>query len=98
MTIKLFVGEHCGPCHEIEALVRKNKFETDLGDEDVRIIDVESKEGFSEIAKEDLRSVPTAKRKGDFCRLDIDQDTGVLIISCKKEGTREQQDQDKDRA
>jgi len=96
MTIKIYVGQHCAPCHEIERLIKEGNFETDL-EEDLEIIDVESESGFAEVAKEELYGIPVAKYKGNFCRLEVDEDTKVLIISCKKEDNSEKWDQDKDR-
>ncbi len=83
--IKLFTAEHCKPCHDLLSLVNQGRFVTDLGDAGINVVDVESEEGFSQIKEFNLLSVPQAFHGKKTCRLQIDDENDVLIITCKDE-------------
>jgi hypothetical protein len=81
--IKLFTSEHCKPCHELLSLVNKGRFVSDLGDAGVNVVDVETEEGFNQIQEYNLLAVPQAFHGKKTCRLQIDDENEVLIITCK---------------
>jgi len=86
--IKVFIGEHCGPCHEVARLIKSKQFTVDLGDVDVDLIDIESEEGFPEVVKNNLTQVPSARYQGRHCRIQIDRGEGLLYLFCKGEGSQ----------
>lgn len=77
--IKIFVSGSCGPCQQVKAAVAAGKFNASKVD----LIDVETDEGFPNIAKFGLTKVPTAMKDGKTCNLALDGD--ILIIDCGEE-------------
>ena len=85
-TIKIFTAGHCEPCHEVTKLLKEGKFEVDIDDVDIDLIDIETDEGFPQIAENDLNGVPAARFQGKECKIRIDHDIGILVISCALKG------------
>ncbi len=82
-AIKVYHSPHCESCHQIADLLTKGKFESNIkGDVPVDLIDVTSEEGFKEIGKEGVDSVPTARYDGKVCKLGVDEKLGVVVIEC----------------
>ncbi len=82
-AIKVYHSPHCESCHQVADLLTKGKFESNIkGDVPVDLIDVTSEEGFKEIGKEGVDSVPTARYDGKVCKLGVDEELGVVVIEC----------------
>lgn len=82
MTIKIYTAAHCGPCHRVEELLKKQN--NNIDGEDVRVIDIESDEGFGEF-KADILSkgdaaVPSAYKDGEKCLIKIEDE--ILHLIC----------------
>lgn len=81
MTIKIYTAEHCGPCHRVHELLDKHGHNID--GEDVRLVDVESDDGFQEFKAEILSkgdaAVPSAYKDGEKCQISIEDETLHLI-------------------
>ena len=91
-TIRFFTSPHCEPCHELMDLINKGRFESNVAEEiALDVIDITSAEGFPEIEKEGLDSVPVAKYEGRSCKIRIDEDAQVVLFICEgeEEGTAE---------
>ncbi len=89
--IKVFTAEHCVPCHEIVELLREERFASDV-EAPIDLIDIETEDGFDQLrlylesAKEnELSAVPCAKYKGEICKLEVDEEMGILLITCEGE-------------
>lgn len=80
--IKVFTAGHCEPCHEVAKLLKEGKFEVDIDDADVDLIDIETEEGFAQVDENNLAGVPAARFQGKECKISIDRDLGILVISC----------------
>jgi hypothetical protein len=92
-AIQLFVGEGCKPCGDMKEMVTNGRFESNIpGDVGLDLIDVTSEEGFPYIESEKLTQVPTAKYDGKVCKLEIDTEEQILVITCpgEEEGTEQQ--------
>jgi hypothetical protein len=82
-AIRLFVGEGCKPCGPIKEMVVQGRFESNLpGDVGLDLIDVTTEDGFPFVESEKLEQVPTAKYDGQVCKLEIDREEQILIITC----------------
>lgn len=83
MTIKLYIAKHCPPCQEVKELIKAGKF---FSDEELKVIDVETDEGFAEFSHEVLdygdSEVPSAYREGTKCRILIADDG--LMFDCSE--------------
>lgn len=90
MAIKLYTAEHCGPCHRVEELLKTQNNAVD--GETVRVIDVETDEGFHEFKEEILAkgdaAVPSAYKDGEKCLIKIEDD--VLHLICGGDGGDDQ--------
>lgn len=96
--IKVFVAGHCVPCHELIKLIERNQVIVDDGDEAIiKIVDIESEEGFKEIDKRNLTKVPTAMLGNQECSLSIDNELNTVIVSCVKEDSPNQPDSYRDK-
>jgi glutaredoxin len=86
MAIKIYTAEHCDPCHRVENLLEKQN--NNIDGEDVKIIDVETDEGFQEFKEEILSkgdaAVPSAYKDGEKCLIKIEDD--VLHLICDSDG------------
>jgi len=86
MTIKIYTAEHCGPCHLVRELLDKQGNNVD--GEDVRLVDVESDDGFQEFKAQILSkgdaAVPSAYKDGEKCQIRIEDETLHLI--CGEDG------------
>ena len=79
--IKIYTAKHCSPCHEAISLLRDNL----IDGEAVRVIDIETDEGFEEFTKDVLSkgdgAVPLAYKDGQQCKIGIGEDD-VLHLLC----------------
>lgn len=83
--IKVYHAPACGPCHEVVDLLNQGRFESNVGENvDIDLIDVASEEGFKEVEKADIDSVPSAKYKGKTCKLSIDRAQQMVVIECEE--------------
>ncbi len=82
--IKVFTAEHCVPCHEIVDLLKQKRFASDVV-APVDLVDIETEEGFASVKEEELEGVPSATYKGKTCKLEVDEEMGILLISCEGE-------------
>jgi len=77
--ITLYVSEHCSPCQQIKEIAKT------LPGDQVRIVDIETEEGFNEFVKEVLDKgdgfVPTAFKDGQQCKISI-KDEDTLEFDC----------------
>jgi glutaredoxin len=82
MTIKLYTAEHCAPCHRVEELLKNQN--NNIDGEDVKVIDVESDDGFKEFKEQILSkgdaAVPSAYKDGEKCLIKIEDD--ILHLIC----------------
>lgn len=86
-VIKVFMSAYCKPCHEVVDLLKKGRFEADVGeDAAVEFIDVTSEEGFPEMVAEEVTRLPLAKHAGRECKLGIDDEAGIVVITCGDAG------------
>lgn len=86
-AIKVFMSEHCKPCQELVDLLKQGRFEADVGgDAAIDLIDITSEEGFPEMVAEEVTRVPMAKYQGRECKLGIDEDAGIVVITCGDAG------------
>ncbi|KKM97006.1 hypothetical protein LCGC14_1172400 [marine sediment metagenome] len=76
--LRVFVAAGCGPCQEVKDAVAAGRFNA----EDVDIIDVESKEGFTYIKKFGLTKAPAAFLGKKECELFINREDNSLFIDC----------------
>jgi len=81
-VVRVYVGTGCGPCGPIKAMINNGQVESDIPDAEIEFVDVTTEEGFAEIEKEGLEKVPSAKFEGQFCKLEIDKERSVVVISC----------------
>ncbi|MDD5547085.1 MAG: thioredoxin family protein [Candidatus Omnitrophica bacterium] len=82
-VIKVYHSPHCDSCHQAVDLLNKGRFESNIeGDVPVDLIDVTSDEGFREIGEAGVDAVPTAKYNGKTCKLGIDEEQQVVVITC----------------
>lgn len=82
--IKVFTAEHCRPCHEMVKLLKGKRVASNVV-APVDLIDIETEEGFKSINDNELPAVPCAKYKGKTCKLEVDEEAGVLLITCDTE-------------
>ena len=75
--IRVFVAENCQPCIPIKELINEGKI-----DADVEMIDIESEEGYQYIEKLKLDGVPAAYDGSNPCRMQINEEDGILNIIC----------------
>jgi len=75
-SITLYVAGSCPPCQNVKKLVKEGRINV----KDVKVIDVETKEGFPYIEKMGLGKVPTAMKGSQVCELSIKE--GSLVVSC----------------
>ena len=80
-TIKVFTANHCAPCDRVKELLEKGLVESDI-DAELDLINIETEEGFKEIEKNDLTSIPAAFYEGRSCKLDIDEEREIAVITC----------------
>jgi len=80
MAIRLYTSKHCGPCHQVEQLVKEGKFG---GESEVEIVDIETDEGFAKFKEEVLDfgegAVPSVYKEGKKCVISITQDNNLLL-------------------
>lgn len=82
-AIKVYASQHCGPCREVTELLSKGRFESNISaDTGVDVVDVESEEGYKALENENIGAVPTAKYNGKTCKLEIDREEMVVVITC----------------
>lgn len=81
MPVRVYVAEHCAPCHDVAELVRQGKVS-----EKVEVVDIETDSGFAEFVAEVLShgdgAVPSAYKEGRKCELEVDEENRVLILKC----------------
>lgn len=94
-TIKIFTASHCGPCHEITELLKHGKYKIDINDADIELVDIETDEGFAQIAENNLDRVPVARFQGKNCIINIDRGLDIAFISCAEAGNLGQLDSHK---
>lgn len=75
---RVFVANHCGPCHIVKDMVEKGQ----TSEKDVELIDIESEEGFPYIAEFALSGIPSAYKEKQKCEIRIDQEANILHIIC----------------
>jgi len=75
--IRVFTSEHCTPCIPIKELIREGKI-----DADVEMIDIESPEGLEFMSKFNLDTIPSAYQGNNPCRMQINEEDGILNIIC----------------
>ena len=86
MTIKIYTAEHCRPCKEVLELIKEALKSSGgkMGGEDVRLIDIETDEGFNEFSREVLRkgdgAVPSAYKDGQKCEIVVEDDD--VLLNC----------------
>ena len=83
VPVIVFVSEHCQPCEVVKQHLSNGQFEVSNGKQ-VDMVDVETEEGFAKmVAMEGLvTGVPIAFDGKKQCRLDLDEEDGVLFIEC----------------
>ena len=78
--IKIYMAEHCEPCHKVMGLIKDNQ----IDGEAVRAVDIETDEGFEEFTKDVLSqgdgAVPLAFKDGEQCRIGIGEDDALHLI------------------
>jgi len=81
MTVRVYTGKHCQPCHPIEEMIKQGKVS-----EDVELIDIETDEGFLKFKEEVLDkgdgAVPSAYKDGQQCKIGCDETGNILIFEC----------------
>ena len=81
MTIRIYTAKHCVPCKEVEDLIKADRFQGK-----VKLIDIETDEGFEKFRKEVLDfgdgAVPSAYKDGKKCLIHIDEESNSLILEC----------------
>jgi glutaredoxin len=82
--IKVYTAEHCRGCKEVSNLLSSGQFESNIEDASVDLIDIETEEGFKEVAKEGLTGVPSAKYNGKSCKIQIDETNEIVILTCEE--------------
>lgn len=89
--IRVFVSEHCKPCHIVERLVKEGRFEG----EDIELVDIETNEGFAKFKQEVLDfgdgAVPSAYKEGKKCVISITEDDS-LLFNCPTDPPSSEQD------
>lgn len=103
-VIKVYVGEHCKPCHEITELLQSGRFEADIGEDvQVDLIDIETEEGFkqltdeiSKIPADEISKIPAATFNGEKCSISIDREFNAVYFSCEVEGNQSSTESGKD--
>lgn len=88
--ITVFTAEHCDPCHEIVDLLKKKSFASDVG-APINLIDIESEEGFEHIKDKKVEGVPSAQYKGKSCKLEVDEERRIVLITCGIEGAEDEE-------
>lgn len=84
--VRIFVAEHCEPCIPIKELIQEGKI-----DAEVELIDIESDEGFAYIEKLQLDGVPVAYEGTNRCRMQINEDDGILNVICPSDEAKPQE-------
>ena len=83
-VVKLFVGSSCPPCAEIKSRVEAGQVEA--GGAEIRMVDVETDEGFNEFVKDVIGQndgeLPSAYQDGHQCGLALDDEKGIVVIDC----------------
>ncbi len=81
--VKLFISSSCGHCQDIKKVIESGKFTVD-GQEGAKVdlINVDTEEGFLNIAIYDLTVVPSAYSDKTKCRLLINPGNQFLNIKC----------------
>jgi glutaredoxin len=77
--VTVFVSGSCGPCQEVKRFIEEGKFNLAK----VKVIDLETPEGFPFIAKLGLTKVPAAFKGTQSCKILSDEET--LVIDCGEE-------------
>ena len=77
--LTIFVAEHCPPCQILKEIAASGGF-----GEEVEVVDVESEEGFPQIAEKDLTEIPSAFQGEMKCEIRW-SDTNVEIVCPAKE-------------
>lgn len=91
-VVKVFVGEHCGPCSEVKQLLRDGRFEGDIGEDiQVDLVDIETEDGFKQLTDE-VDKIPSAFYDGKSCKISIDRELNAVYFSCGEEDTRSPRD------
>jgi len=76
--LKIFIAKHCLPCQQLKEIARNGGF----GD-DVEVIDIETEEGFPNIAELKLEEIPVAYEDGKKCAIKYSDDN--IEIKCPAE-------------
>ena len=79
--IRVFVAENCQPCIPIKELIKEGKI-----DVEVEMIDITSEQGFEYIKHLGLDGVPAAYDGSNPCRMQINEEDGILNIICPGDG------------
>lgn len=78
MGYRIYVSQHCQPCEEV-----KKALENSVPIPDLKVIDIDTDEGFAEFAREILQkgdgAVPSAFHNGKECKIGFDQDGGLML-------------------
>lgn len=86
MAIKIYTAKHCQPCNEVMELIKEALKSSGgkMGGDEVKIIDIETDEGFEEFSREVLRkgdgAVPSAYRDGEKCQILVEDD--AVLLDC----------------
>lgn len=85
--IKIYTSPNCPPCKRVEELISKGHYDTE-----VRVINIESDEGFKEFAEEVLATgdgmVPSAFKEGRACKI-LFTDDDRLLFECPDESDQQ---------
>jgi len=80
MTIRVYVSKHCGPCKQVEKMIKQGQV-----NEDIELIDIETDSGFEKFKAEVLEhgdgAVPSAYKDGKQCRIGFSEDE-TLVFEC----------------
>jgi len=84
MTIKIYTAKHCLPCKDLMERLKQalSDSEFSIDGDDIKIIDIETDEGFEEFSREVLSkgdsSVPSAYKNGQRCQILVEDDDVLL--------------------
>lgn len=83
----LFKAGDCTPCEEVAKLVSEHRFVIEgIHNIGIRVVDVSTEEGFSELqGHQDIDRLPAAKMGDKLCELSVDRETDTLYITCEDE-------------
>ena len=85
--IKVFVSDHCEPCHKIKKLLIDGAFVVNEEEgHEVNLVDIETEEGFKEmVSQEGIEGVPSAYEGDHRCQIKVDEEAQLLILECPGE-------------